>query len=337
MRAYKLEDLVNKKVIIFGSGRAGKQTVVELEKQNIHISYLCDNNTEKHNTKLNNNTIFSPNKLQEENKDKIAIIVAALENKDICEQLEKMGIYNYYEYNKIEYLYNRETLLANLEEIDGVINIFNDEKSKQCYHELKNYIIGKNETLNCICTSNMYFDSNIFEFSNNEVFIDAGAYNGDTIIQFVKFIKEKFKKVYAFEPDETNYKNIIKDFKDSRIIIENKGVYSENTILRFKSDFESSSVRNDGAAFISAIKLDDYIKEKVTFIKMDIEGSEKQALIGAKNIIQKYKPKLAICIYHRTEDLWEIPQIVKEYVPEYKIYVRHHSKYGLDTVLYATL
>lgn len=75
----------------------------------------------------------------------------------------------------------------------------------------------------------------------------------------------------------------------------------------------------------------------ITFIKMDIEGAEKESLFGAKKIIQKYKPKLAICVYHKWEDIYEIPQIIKNFVPEYKIYLRHHS-YGLtETVCYACL
>ena len=77
--------------------------------------------------------------------------------------------------------------------------------------------------------------------------------------------------------------------------------------------------------------------DKVTFIKMDIEGSEMEALKGAENVIKRDKPRLAICIYHKPEDLYEIPFWVKETVPEYKLYIRHHSNLQNETVLYATL
>ena len=78
-------------------------------------------------------------------------------------------------------------------------------------------------------------------------------------------------------------------------------------------------------------------EEKVTLIKMDIEGAELQSLKGAKRIIQHDKPKLAICIYHKPEDMVEIPLYIKELVPEYKLYIRHHSSNVSDTVLYAVM
>lgn len=77
--------------------------------------------------------------------------------------------------------------------------------------------------------------------------------------------------------------------------------------------------------------------DKVTFIKMDIEGSELEALRGAVNVIKRDKPRLAICIYHKPEDMYEIPFWIKETVPEYKLYIRHHTDGILETVLYATL
>lgn len=81
--------------------------------------------------------------------------------------------------------------------------------------------------------------------------------------------------------------------------------------------------------------MDEEIQEKVTFIKMDIEGSEIPALNGAKNIILRDKPKLAICIYHKPDDLWKIPLMLKDWVPEYRMHLRHYGRRYYGTVLYA--
>lgn len=88
---------------------------------------------------------------------------------------------------------------------------------------------------------------------------------------------------------------------------------------------------------IEVVSLDSVIQEKVTFIKMDIEGSEIKALQGSRNLIQTYRPKLAISIYHKWEDLVDIPTYIHELVPEYKFYIRHYFYSPAETVLYATV
>ena len=88
---------------------------------------------------------------------------------------------------------------------------------------------------------------------------------------------------------------------------------------------------------INVLSIDDFMKDKEapTFIKMDIEGSETEALLGAKKIIKKYKPKLAISVYHNATDLWKIPLLIKSLNNDYKIYLRHYSNEIMDTICYA--
>ncbi len=93
----------------------------------------------------------------------------------------------------------------------------------------------------------------------------------------------------------------------------------------------------DGEDSIEVVALDSVIKEKVTFIKMDIEGSELKALQGGRNLIRTYMPKLAISIYHKWEDLIDIPVYIHELAPEYKLFIRHYFYSPAETVLYATI
>jgi hypothetical protein len=92
----------------------------------------------------------------------------------------------------------------------------------------------------------------------------------------------------------------------------------------------------EGNSSINTVKLDDALKdEPVSFIKMDVEGSESNALLGAEEIIKNLKPKLAISVYHKDDDLAKIPLLIHEIVPEYKFYLRHHTSAPVDTILYA--
>lgn len=123
------------------------------------------------------------------------------------------------------------------------------------------------------------------------------------------------------------------------IVIVPYGMWSEKAVLSFSQDGNAGSRITAGSGeTINVDTIDNMcFEDKVTFIKMDIEGSEQNALRGAVNVIKKDKPRLAVCVYHSLEDLYEIPFWIKETVPEYKLYIRHHSDNECETVVYATI
>jgi len=186
-----------------------------------------------------------------------------------------------------------------------------------------------------------YFDIQYFKPQKNEFFIDAGDYNGCSTIDFFKWLGdyETNGKSIIFEPNLISYNIVEKRFKDcDNVKIVNKGLWHKNETLKFCKMGGASHIDSSGEEIIEVISLDEYLKdekEPVTFIKMDIEGAELNALKGAEQTIKKYKPKLAISIYHKPEDVWEIPNLLLEFVPDYKFYIRHYSLSCFETVLYA--
>lgn len=115
-----------------------------------------------------------------------------------------------------------------------------------------------------------------------------------------------------------------------------KGLWDKKATLRFVAISNGSSkVAEDGVQQIDVVSLDDVVHDKVTFIKLDVEGSEYKALLGASKIIQNDKPKLAISVYHKPEDIWELPAFISSLNPEYSFYLRHYSTAASETVLYA--
>ena len=200
---------------------------------------------------------------------------------------------------------------------------------------------------------NEYFDPEIIQFTENEIFVDAGARFLETSEQLLKKCTT-VKKIYAFEPNEIPF-NLF-EFKNRNMGFDNikifkAGLWSDNTKLEFYHDGAGSSIIKDSEILnhkgrnvkeeemtsIDVLKLDDAINDEVTFIKMDIEGAEYEALKGSEKTIKKYKPKLAICVYHRINDIIDIPLYIKSIVPGYKLYMRHYSNIWLDTVLYAVI
>lgn len=196
-------------------------------------------------------------------------------------------------------------------------------------------IIGMEDT-------EQYFNPDFMRYEDEEVFVDVGCFDLYTSIRLKKYCKS-VKKVYAFEPDAQNYQRCLErkrktGFQEVELLP--YGAWNERTTLYFHTNaLSASSVSESGESSISVIPIDEAIAEgdRVTFIKMDVEGSELESLKGAKRIIQRDKPKLAICIYHKLEDMTEIPLYIKGLVPEYRLFIRHHSNTQAETVLYAVM
>lgn len=225
-----------------------------------------------------------------------------------------------------------------------VISIENSRFEK----EIKNFLINKGfpeEKIYSRCKyvldyagTDAYFDKDIIRFEEDEIFVDAGSLNLDTSLE-LKRRCPNLKKVYAFEPDNRSYQGCIdKKMRKKLDFIEvfPYGVWSEKKQIHFDATSDGSShLAEGGSSVVDVVTIDEMVKEKVTFIKMDIEGAELEALKGAKQVIREYRPKLAICIYHKAEDMLAIPFYIRELVPNYKLYIRHYSTTWYDTVLYA--
>jgi len=218
---------------------------------------------------------------------------------------------------------------------------------------LKNRLTEKGKDLSAYETydTDFFFDEQYFSLpqfkessplppTNGEIFIDCGAFDGDTVKRFIKFCKGKYEKIYSFEPNPSQYENTLRNIKDAgiqRVEVIKKGVWSCETVLKFLENRAGSNINDSGTTAIEVTAIDIVVpeSENVTFIKMDVEGAEMEALKGAANTIRRCKPKLAVCIYHKPQDIIEIPTYIMALCPEYKLYIRHHFINGWETVLYA--
>lgn len=185
-----------------------------------------------------------------------------------------------------------------------------------------------------------YFDSDILHFSENEVYVDCGAYDGDTILGFVEALKHlgisSYKKIYAFECDpDTLPKLKANTAALSNIDIIPKGLYTKTGTIRFSNTGSQLSIVDEGNIEIEVITLDEFIKDgSITFLKANMEGSSK-CIMGGDNVIKRCRPKLAFNCFLIEEHLITIPQYIKSLIPDYKLYFRNYSQFGGGGVLYA--
>lgn len=244
---------------------------------------------------------------------------------------------------KVEYKEEKECFVKNESKIRDFINALKDDKSKKVYENLWHYrMTHQRKYIRGMTDKNQYFDKDLIALGENEVFVDCGAYKGDTISQFIKRVpNKKFDYIYAFEPDEYNYgcleKYITKHKLQQKVKPVKKGTYDKEGKVGFLGNTEEGcKITESGNCAIEVDAIDNVTEGKnVTYIKMDVEGAELKSLEGAEKCIEKYHPRLAISIYHSPEDMINIPLYLKDKFPFYNFYVRHYTFFYADTVLYA--
>lgn len=246
-------------------------------------------------------------------------------------------------HNNIDYFIESiQDIKQNWQHYERVYEMLSDEVSKKTYLGMlyAKVLMDPHYIEDVYSESMPYFSEQIWGKLGNETYLDCGAYTGDTVLKFIN-VCPWYKHISAFEALPEIATVCCKQLSD--LMVENQievlsyAVSDVNKTLRFAAENKAgdSHMDDDGEEVVKAVALDDVIEYPVTFIKMDIEGSEKEALIGAKTIIQKYTPKMAICIYHLKDDFWKIPELVRSINKNYDFAVRQHDcEVYAETVLY---
>ena len=244
------------------------------------------------------------------------------------------------------YLLDQIVLSYYRDKVMMVYDLLEDKKSKDILEEvIKCRADGRYPQVG-FWNGNSYFCWPEFTMKNTgKVFIDCGCYVGDTIEKYIWEKEGSFDRIIGFEPDETNNKAInyridrlSKEWNvEGKISVINAGVGEETKRLSFMRhrDGLGSVFSEKGDRTEQIYALDDFLKEKYDYLKADIESFEFLMLKGAEKTIKKWKPCLAICIYHNAVDLFDIPLLIKKIDSKYHFAVRHHSNTFSETVLYA--
>jgi len=179
-----------------------------------------------------------------------------------------------------------------------------------------------------------YFE-NFIRFAEGEVFVDGGAFDGQTALTFRDHCPD-YQAMHIFEPAPVQ-KVITREKLStlSRVEFIQKGLFDCQTRLRFDSGAGSASRISDaGGSEIEVTTLDEAVREPVSFVKLDVEGAECRALQGARRHILQDHPKLAVCVYHQQSDFWRVPMIILNLRNDYAVYLRHYTEGVLETVMF---
>lgn len=227
----------------------------------------------------------------------------------------------------------------NMDKINATLNLFTETHSRDLY---KNYWLSRiyGIVYNPMLYSKYpYFGNEIIpELLDDDIIISGGTYNGKHIDRALKMNPQI--SAYLFEPNKKYY-NLLKDSynKNGKIKVFNYALYDTNSLIPFDlSDELGAQIVESNSKYdymVNVVPFDELNLGRVSLVELDIEGSEVQALIGMKNTIQKYHPKLAICIYHKLSDYVEIPKLILNMNSQYTLFFRQHSCYYEESVLYA--
>lgn len=223
-------------------------------------------------------------------------------------------------------IFNRDFIEKNADRINAAYSLF-EEDSKPIFAGCVNFMFGGElEILKEISTEKEEVFNNILKLNSDESYLDLGAYRGDTVEEFLHYCGGEYERIIALEPDRRTFKKLcayLENVPDSTAY--QKAIYSECKTLFFSSKAGRQSTISQKGEEIETTTVDGLCKDNnITYIKMDVEGAETEALEGAEATLKNKKPKLNIALYHRSSDLFELPLKIAEINPSYKFHLRRH-------------
>lgn len=347
-----------RKVILYGAGYLGIILLRGFREIGIFPAAFADINPQKQGSTLEGLPVISPEEIRGQFNE--VFIVVSMYRKDslflnIKAMLNKLGHYSVIHVLQLRSLRELMTnqplplyiegniLPDNIDKIKTFYNLLSDDISRDTFISLLRFMfINEDTPINAYPINEQYFDYGIYKKIDNECFIDCGAFDGGVMQIFLGNVKYQLDRYIGFEPDPDNYKRLqerianLDESLSERINTHNLALGDIKEQLCFENFGQSNSAfSSTGSIKVDAVRLDDFLEGvKPSFIKIDVEGCEKKVIQGGLKLINSCHPLMAVSVYHRPCDLWEIPLWLKNLYPDYRIYLRSYMNL-METVCYA--
>jgi len=344
-----------RRIVIHGTGHLGGLALAGLRHAGIEPLAFCDNNARMWGTQKDGVTVLSPAEAAKRYKDSAAFVVAIYNPSAPRAQLRALGccivpypvlFWKHWSCMPAEYrLELPHRILEKAREMPAGYELLSDDKSRREFVAQVRWrcLLDYDCLPPADNASEMYFPPDLFALRPDEVFVDCGAYDGDSIRTFLHVSEGRFARICAWEADAINcnalerYRASLAPDVASRIQILPYAVGSAESKLRFATaGTVGSRLVDAGETEVECRRIDGELAcAGPTLIKMDIEGAEPDALRGAAVTMAESRPVMAVCAYHKCEHLWEIPQLLKSANPDYHVFLRRYAEDCWETVYYA--
>jgi FkbM family methyltransferase len=340
-------------VVLCGTGRLGRITLAGLRRAGMDPVAIADNNPRVQGTQIDGETVLSvPDAVRQFGR--AAVFVTTIYTaRPLREQLVALGAR--VASSRALFFHHPDVFLphGSIQWPSGILhhtsdvlagwNAWNDDASRDEYAaQVRWQLLLATEMPPWLPASETYFPEGLIHLNDEESFVDCGAFDGDSLRAVIERTDGRFESFLGLEPDPANHAKLAAFVAalpmelSSRISTRQIAVHSQRATLRFESgDGAGSNLTEGGDLEVQAAPLDEVVADRApTFLKMDIEGAEPLAIAGARETLRRFAPKLAICLYHRREHLWDVPRLILEANPNYRLSLRRHSDESWETVCY---
>jgi FkbM family methyltransferase len=344
---------MSKGIQVFGAHRIGQSVVNDARRVGIAVHGLLDNDSAKAGQRLDGIEVFHPAAV--DLSDAVVVVASGRYSNDIIRQIKaRCGlVVNFHEFlYATDSAHGPEPTFANLPKdvltsplryVSAFLRL-DDEQSRQAFNgliDMRMSLSIEPADAHKSPFADEYFDKAFVSAAQAHHFVDAGAFNGDTLASLERHFGP-VERAYLFEPEMAPYYSALKRFSDRpNVLLFNMGLDSDYS--RFEYDPVLSCnlagevtgpIPDNITSYIQGVPLDHLVQGKVGLFKLDIEGMEERALLGASTIIQREKPVLAVCAYHRADDFWKLIDTVTAIRPDYRVAIRHYADILHDISLY---
>jgi len=383
----RLASPFSRRLVISGTGHLGMLALSGLRSSGVEPLAFCDNNSALWGESVDGLTVLSPADAAEQYKDSAAFVLAIYNSSAPRNQLRGLGCAHIVPYPVLFWKFWRlmpkedrlelpERILSSVREIESGYGLLSDERSRQEFRAQLRWRC----LLDYSCLPphddprEMYFPPDLFRISTDEVFVDCGAFDGDSLRAFLSASNGQFSRIYAWEADPANAARLngcvlsLPSDISAKVTVMPYAVGRQDGTVRFSADGTVGSrvgtpeatqdvvCRSIDSAFAGHITISPPAVRalprrpsaarngwpparnssiKPSLIKMDIEGAEPDALLGAARTMARHRPIMAVCAYHKCDHLWSLPQLLKAANPDYEIFLRRYAEDCWETVYYA--
>ncbi|MBE6773052.1 MAG: FkbM family methyltransferase [Ruminococcaceae bacterium] len=319
-----------KPIVLYGMGNGADMIIEVLEGLGLDFSDVFASDGFVRGHFFHGKKVLTFSEVKEKYEDFIILMTFAVHDRKTLDAIKKMSK-EYELYSPTvpiagKGLFTLGYIKENEELFDRAYSLLYDERSKEDFVKVLNFKVSGDLSylFSCEYEKKLLYEE-ILHLGKYETIVDLGAYDGDTIREFLSFTGGNYKRIIAFEPDGKNFRKLsAKTEGMENLELYNLSAWNKKETLFFSKKKGRNSHLSDEGIPVEADSVDNTVKGEVTFIKMDIEGAELKALEGAKNTVSTFRPKLYVCAYHRNEDFFTLPIKIKELCESYRIYFRHH-------------